>query len=358
MSEEILSPGIETGEGNAAPVVEPVTIADDRDDVHADVRAVVEALKNPEPNADVRPRGADGKFAAKVEADAPVKAAPVAAKVITDPDTSKASETAPSTAHNAPPVSWSADAKANWATLPPAIQAAVLKREDEASSGIRQKSEEIKRYEQQIAPVAAKAKSVGVDPAQYIQNVLAAEDFLAKDFPSAVKWLAEQYGFDLSTLTSNPAPDSVKPSQPAHDAIAPVLSEINALKSDLDTFKLQAADQSIKEFEKNPDHKHFPQVRAQMGQLIAEGKAATLPEAYKMAVRMDDSLYELSVKERLEAEETSRKEAASQRAAKAKSASVSVRGAPNGADTAPKRGSVGSARDDVRAAFNAARGDA
>lgn len=353
MSEENLAPEIEIGEGTPTPET-PQEPANMRDDIANDVRAVVESLKDTK--TDDRPRGPDGKFAPKVEAPEPEKAVAPEAKPITDPDTSKASEPAPSTAQNAPPVSWSAEAKAEWAKLPPAIQTAVLKRETEASDGFRQKSEQIKQYESVIQPVTERAREYGVQPDQFLRNMIETENALRRDPVGSLKWIAQQYGVDLSTLTSNQAPDG-QPSQQAPDVIAPVLSELSGLKSEIETFKLQAADQSIKEFEKNPEHKYFQDVRQDMARLINSGEAKDLKEAYDKAIWLNQTVRDRVLADREAKAEADRKQALKERAQKATQAAVSVRGAPAGAE-APKRASVGDARDDVRAVVQSMRGDA
>ena len=99
--------------------------------------AAPEATNQP---AGDRPRGPDGKFIAKT-ADAP------AAPATPTPDRAEptAATAAPSTAQAvSPPVSWSAEAKAAFAALSPAVQQAVLKREKEVSDGFAQKSAELK----------------------------------------------------------------------------------------------------------------------------------------------------------------------------------------------------------------------
>lgn len=90
-----------------------------------------------------RARGPDGKFIPKsaVEPTAPATSTPDLAEPT-------AVAAAPSTAQPAnPPVSWSAEAKAAFVQLSPAVQQAVLKREKEVSDGFAQKSAELKEYE-------------------------------------------------------------------------------------------------------------------------------------------------------------------------------------------------------------------
>src|SRR5262245_59680439 len=114
-----------------------------REDANEDVRAAIAQLKGgepetelpiepiveaapelpePEPKANDRARDESGKFVAKSEPKpakdaAPAKAA-APAKELPPSDNTKASASQPSTAASAPPVSWAADAKGQWASLP------------------------------------------------------------------------------------------------------------------------------------------------------------------------------------------------------------------------------------------------
>jgi hypothetical protein len=329
-----------------------------RDDVVADVRDALAQSRGeapPAPDATTetaaetaaRVRDEQGRFA-KAEADK-ATAAP-----IPDQDTTKASETAPSTAQNAPPVSWSAEAKAEWAKLPPAIQTAVLKRETEASDGFRQKSEEIKRYESVIQPAAQRAQQLGVGPDQFITNMIATEQALNRDPAGSIRWLAQQYGVDLSTLSQ--APDPQQPATAPQQVLAPVYDEIQQVRSQVDQISRIHAEASIQDFARNPEHKFFPEVKTEMGRLLQTGVANTMDDAYRIAVAANPDIQAKVIESAVAEREEKRKADIAAKAKSAGAAAVSIRAPGYGNGAAPPRGSNGSAFDDVRAAIEQSRG--
>ena len=87
--------------------------------------------------ADGRVRGPDGKFIAK---------APEMVQDTPDQPSEAVADPAAKLAIRAP-ASWSPAAKATFDKLPPEVQQAVAKREQEIDHGLRRKSEEVKRYE-------------------------------------------------------------------------------------------------------------------------------------------------------------------------------------------------------------------
>ena len=98
------------------------------------------------------------------------------------------------------PQSWSAEAKAKWATLSPDIQAVVAKREREAHEAITRQGNELSAYKP-IKQVVEQFKDVferyGVTPDDGIGRLLEANRRLETDPYAAIAELANAYGVDL-----------------------------------------------------------------------------------------------------------------------------------------------------------------
>lgn len=267
-----------------------------------------------------RPRDQAGKFA---KSDAPKEAAQEEVKNTDQDDSAKVIEEA-SKSSIEPPVSWSADAKADWAKLPPVIQQAVIKREQEISNGGRQWSEEKRRFEDLLEPVRQAASRYGIDEREGLQRLVAAQNALDRDPVNGIKQIAQSYGVDLTTMSTNPD----------HRVVDPMLSTLSqrleSIEQTVQQERMQSAIQTVESFKStkdasgNPAYPHFEDVKVEMGKLIDSGEAKTLAEAYEAAIWRNQS-----VREKLLAERESKftpRQSEEAKVAKAKSAAVSLKG--------------------------------
>jgi hypothetical protein len=234
-------------------------------------------------------------------------------------------------------VSWSQDAKAQWAALPPAIQAAVSKREREVSDGFRQKTEELRRYaelEQIMAPRRQALAGRGYQSdAQVVNHLLALADAWDRDPRGTIQHLARAANVDLATL-AQAAPADASP--PANDPrllahLDGLTQTVNSLQSSLQAQETERLNAQISAFAQGKPH--FDKVRAVMGRLMNAGIAETLDDAYQRAIAMDSGIQaEIKAKAQADAQEAQRLE-------RQKRAATSVRGtAPNGSGAADPKG--------------------
>lgn len=311
------------------------------------------------------PRNPDGTFAPKSDA-APVKAAPVAQTATPETpskDTAKASDAPASTPANAPPVGWTADEKALWATLPPAVQAAVSRREQQMEQGGRQWSEEKQRLQGMIAPVAEMARRRGLSADQGLNALLVAQQRLDSDPPSAIRWLAQSYGVDLATLAGqSPAQVSQdNPQQPdiralVQQAVAPFLAPVQERFAAQDREREMSMVQLVEQFSAAPGHEHFGAVESELMDLIPGIKARNpawshtqvLQEAYDRAVYANPTTRQQVLAASSAAAEEKRRQEAAARVTKARTAAVSVTGSPSGLPASAPKDSI---RAEIEAAF-------
>jgi hypothetical protein len=315
-------------EAQSAP--ETVTAGDD---VHADVRAAVEALtgKQEAQTTEVaqeapkeRARDDPGQF---TKADSVQQ--PEVAKTVPDTDPIEGKTQAPSPVHEAPS-SWSAPAKAKWSTLDPSIQAEIVRREQNMHEGGQKWSEEKRRYEETFAPVREAARKSGIDEHEGMRRLIAANEFLDRDPVGAIQWLAQAYGVDLQNMSAQPA-------RPQADPMLTQLSqEVSFLKSDLEQRTMRDIQSQIDAFKNAPGHEHFDDVKETMGKLLQNGLAEDMEDAYQKAVWQT-----ASVREKLIAAQTApavQIDRARQQVDKAKKAAISLSGSPaSGAAPAPKQ---------------------
>lgn len=346
---------------------------DYRDDVNSDVAAAIASLKGeaaPEPEAPEEPpaeateeaapvveraRDANGKFIAKEQS-----IAPEAPKSPSTDDTTKPSAEQVSTPVGAAPVSWAADAKASWANLPPAIQNAVIKREQEVSNGFRQKSEELRRYETSIAPIAQEAQRMGLNVEQGIQRLMDGHRFLQEQPEQAIMWLAQRHGIDLSNLATNP-PAARQPVR-ADPMFAQVSQHVQSLQERLDAMTTSQNMSVVEAFaQANP---HYADVEESLPDLIKEvqrtaphlSPSETLQQAYDRAVWLNPDVRNKMIAEQTQAQQQTKVTQLADKAKAASKAAVSVKG--SSASVAPPQKQTQSGEtvyDDVRAALQQLR---
>lgn len=304
-----------------------------------DVRAAVAQLQNPDVARDVKPepetptdlhaepdagdgraRDERGRFT-----KAPEQAAAEQANQDSPPKAAKEADPAgpQAPAAKAPP-SWLAAAKADWDKLPPAVQQAVVKREDEVSRGFAQKAEEARRWSELegiIAPRRSYYQRFGFqNDVQAINHLLTFSDSMERDPIGTIAHLAQHYGVSLDgtgaqpQLRPQPQPQQHQPA----DIRAAIQEEIG----------LSNARSQIEQFAANSAYPHFQAVRGLMSNLLMNGHATSLEEAYDAAVWASPQLRG----ERQAAEKAKDEEA--QRAkleAKKRASNASLNGAPHGA---------------------------
>ena len=175
-----------------------------------------------------RDRDESGKFAPK-DGKPP---APIDGKAEAQPVVEAKRET-PATPAVPPPQSWTPEAKAQWAKLPPEAQAYVAQREADAHKAISQLGQTVKGFEplaKVITPHVDRIAAVGDTPADYIAKMFAADQYLSRDPVNAIKWLADSYKVDLNALADPFASPADPQSQQLSAQLSAALQKIDLLE--------------------------------------------------------------------------------------------------------------------------------
>jgi hypothetical protein len=231
----------------------------------------VEASSGPEKVAREDGRDEKGRFAPK----GAVEAAPVE-------ETAQEPEAA--TEAPKPPIGWSVAAKADWGNLPPHIQEAVAKREQEVSQGFA-------RYSglKQFAEIA---EQNGTTLAAAVQDYAKVEDGLRRDFLGGLDDLAARFGYRPSDVAQYYAARHGVPQgqigqgyqQPQFNPDEIIsAAEQRALARFEETQVRRESATEIERFAADPAHTYFDNVREDMALLLQNGKASDLASAYEMA---------------------------------------------------------------------------
>lgn len=207
------------------------------------------------------------------------------------------------------PAHWPAKDRELFAKATPEHQAWLLERHKAMEADYTRKTQEIapaRRLKEQLdeilGPHRQKYSMSGLDDAAAIRQLVSAHEFLERDPANAIRYLAQQYGFDINTLNQQ---------QPGSDTPSPVPPEVNNRLAQLeraDKERIAAAEKQQQEanlakvtaFAEEKDAQgqllrpHFDEVasviQALMQADITAGKQPDLQSAYDRAVYADPAV--------------------------------------------------------------------
>ena len=200
-------------------------------------------------------------------------------------------------------------------------------RESEYKKGVstyKAEADRAKGYENAIAPYTQDLQRRGIQPTQYIENLVRAEQILSNagydQKVQVFQKLASDYGIQLN---GNGQVTQLDPyTQQLMNQLNQVNQEVSSIKGRFAQEENQRLMGEIERVRSNVEKfPHFDVVREEMAQLLELGKAQDLETAYKKAVRMNDDVWEIEQDRLLkDAKQSSIK---AQQVAKAKAAAVS-----------------------------------
>jgi len=199
-------------------------------------------------------------------------------------------------------------------------------RESEYKKGVstyKAEADRAKSYENAIAPYAQDLQRRNIQPTQYIENLVRAEQLLTnapyEQKVQVFQKLAADYGIQLN---GGQATQLDPYTQQLMNQLNMVNQEVSSIKGRFAQEENQRLMNEIEKVRSNVEKfPHFDVVREEMAQLLELGKAQDLETAYKKAVRMNDDVWELEQERLLN---TAKQQASkAQQVAKAKAAAVS-----------------------------------
>jgi hypothetical protein len=317
-----------------APAAEPV--------VAEAPAAPTEAADTPivaEQSAAERARDEKGRFAAK--------AAEEAAQAVAAEATQAAPEQQPQTAavERKVPTTWRKEAAARWADIPDDIKDEILKRENDARTGIQSyktDAELARTFKEASKPFERTFSELGVSPVQAYQYLLNADAKLRYSPPQEkaryFSELAREYGIDLQQVVQLP------PVSPEYQQMQ---QELNRLRQQQEAWNRQQTQTLASEIEQfAQDHEHLEAVRPAMAVLLSNGQAKDLQDAYDKAIWADPAIRAALLQKQVS--EATKKTESATLAQRQKAAAVSVRG------SSPAAGSGNGPKESLRAEVEAA----
>lgn len=344
------------------PVAEPEKAASLDDTLSA---AYDKIISQPE-------RWPNGQFKSDANAPTEAKAPEVKAEGDTkSPDQPVEAAAEPAKPVIEPPISWSGDMKAKFASLPPEVQQYVAQRDKESHDAISRFGQERKSLEEKVKnyePIdqlveARKAEFArrGVTPAQAFSVLLDAQARLDSDPWGGLVQIAKTYGIDLQSLI----PGQTGQTQYGGNQTSP---EVIALRNELGQIKSYLTEQQKRDFdaqearkkadaeatekstaalasqiaEFSKDKSHFKDVEDDVANLIPAIRAKNpndkpldiLAKAYDAAIWANPAVRERILADQRKADEEKRRAESVKKATDAKkSAAVNVKSGTAGKTT-------------------------
>jgi hypothetical protein len=205
-----------------------------------------------------------------------------------------------------PPQAFSQPIKDKWATIPEDVRAEIIKREEDMAAGVTRLQKQMEPMAQvfgAVAPHAQYFQHIQMHPAQYIENMIRAEQTLTLGNPAQkfgkILELADDYGIPLRKALDEAMggkldaflQESHKFHKTPPQLPPEVARELQEQRSWRDQIESQAAQSELQAFEADTKaHPFFKEVREKMADLIESGAADTYEDAYQICVYRDPAL--------------------------------------------------------------------
>lgn len=255
----------------------------------------------------------------------------------------------------APPPGWTATAKAEFGKLPPVVQEAVAKREEEINNGFK-KLQTYKGLDEYIDT----ATRAGTTVPEALDRYMESEALLERDPVRGLLWLCQTYNVDPRQLIQGGQPQQQQPNNQQNPYlpqqpyemqryIQPVANEVNQLKQMLAQERQNKIADDINTFASDPKNQYFENVADQMAMIISAGSSAPLSEIYEQACYMNPEVRGLLIREQQAKAQADQVAKAKQVAAQARQAGNSVTGGTG--SPAPSGSPNLSLRDEISGLF-------
>lgn len=317
----------------------PVSIRDS-------LRAAIDTVEGTGPDdIPARPRdGENGRFLAKGQEQAAAQQPPQA-------QSREQGGEQPAAIGNRVPPGWSAEAKAQFASLPNEVQAAIAKREQEVDRGFRV-LQDYKGLEE-FTPIVRRA---GMTHADVMRRAIDWENALIRDPVNTVLHVAKVAGVNLHALVNGQTGEALQRQQAGRE-LQRQAGPVNVEATVEHVLRKRDTETQVDAFLSDPANAHAEDVLDDMVALINAGRASTLQDAYDAACWMRPDIRQQLISQTAPApvyQQHAQRAAAADQARRA-SRSISGSSAP-GPTRDAARGQPTSIRDSLRDAMRFSRG--
>lgn len=278
--------------------------------------------------------------------------------VAAEPPTTTADKPAVVATELKAPAQWKPAVREKWNQLPREVQEEVLRRESDSMRLIGSVGQKIRMADEvqgHLQPFVEKLHQNGVNPSAFIGDVFTTVKSLSsgslQEKADVVANIIQAYGVDLRMLDNILSQRLQQPPEvmEARRLAARAQSVLQERDSSVEQQTAVQAERHLASFAADPKHEFLDDVRDLMADLIESGRATNLSDAYTAAIWAKADTRKIL----LQRESEARVAAKQNRAQHARTASLSVGGAPRTAGSGPHLGSNMSLRDTIAAAMDA-----
>lgn len=210
------------------------------------------------------------------------------------------------------PKSYTKEYQDTFKTLSPDWRKYLIEREKQVERGFSEKNNRIESYkwaDNAFNSRQERMAKLGFQKAQdYIEHMTAIDDALELNPAETIKALANAYGVNFGETTNS--------NTEVQRQIASMQQEMQSYR---DFIKNQQQQQANNEFNAfinakdeagNPKHPHFEDVKADMSNLLAQGRATNFEDAYEKAIWANEAVRQKLIEESVKQQLNSKVEAA------------------------------------------------
>ena len=214
------------------------------------------------------------------------------------------------------PKTWPKEHRELFNALPNEQKMFMVERDKERNTAFQRKTTELAEQRKQydaligvVQPYREQIAANGLTPHEYLARLMTYDTALRQNPRKAIAELAQHYGVPLDSDASY---DQMGADYDDEDSSSP---QFQQLKQELDQVKNhliesqqvqtqqmnQNLERQVEKFRSETDadgnilRPHFDKLRMSMAKLVSSGQAEDLNKAYKMAVRLDDELFEETI---------------------------------------------------------------
>jgi hypothetical protein len=191
------------------------------------------------------------------------------------------------------PKTWKPEEASTWAGIPPAAQAAILRREEDMFRGIEQHKQTAAfgaSLQAVFQPYEQLMRAHNIDPVQNTANLMQAHYVLATGSPSEKSQLfaklASDYRIDLTALAGGSTDDAY--SDPQVRRLEEELAQLRSGQASLQEARYQEVKSKtqteVNTFAADPANIYFDELSDDIVRLLNQDKQMTLQKAYETAV--------------------------------------------------------------------------
>jgi hypothetical protein len=243
-----------------------------------------------------------------------------------------------------PPKHWADADRGLFTKAPREIQQRWLSREDEVQKGFSKHGQELaafkkdrESFDEIFGNLDQELQLNGLSRPQFVKQLVAWNDFIARDPVTALRQLAGRFKVDLKTLTENPASTTDPQVRTALSKIDELANKLTAREqSDLERAREQRR-AAVEEFatakgaDGKPLRPYFDDVAEDVARLLRADRRLSLDTAYNKALRINDAVWEKEQAAKAKADADKKLNEQKGRVDKARRASVGSSGEGNGA---------------------------